>query len=72
MNSYTAIAGQTLYDVALEVYGDIEGIWWLLEDNPGLELGLSLPAGLALSIRAATMNRQTIKNLRDYFPLATA
>ena len=72
MNSYTAISGQTLFDVALEAYGDVEGVWWLLNDNPDLKLGQTLQAGTKLNIRAATLNRQTIKNLRDYFPLATA
>ncbi|WP_286747840.1 hypothetical protein [Roseivirga sp. UBA1976] len=35
-SKYTVTSGQKLMDVALEVYGDITGIFKLLEDNPEL------------------------------------
>lgn len=33
---YTIYEGQSLLDVALELYGDIEGVITLIEDNPDL------------------------------------
>ncbi|MCE7990441.1 MAG: hypothetical protein HEP71_00620 [Roseivirga sp.] len=33
---YTIYEGQSLLDVALELYGDIEGVITLIEDNPEL------------------------------------
>lgn len=35
-SKYIVSSGQKLMDVALEVYGDITGIFKLLEDNPDL------------------------------------
>ena len=39
MGKYTVISGQNLYDVALHVYGSIEGITDLLVNNPDLSMG---------------------------------
>ncbi len=33
---YTICEGQSMLDVALEVYGDIDGVFALIEDNPEL------------------------------------
>tara|TARA_Y100000588_G_scaffold217747_1_gene231659 strand:+ start:917 stop:1258 length:342 start_codon:yes stop_codon:yes gene_type:complete len=35
-SKYIVSAGQSLMDIALEVYGDITGVFELLEDNPDL------------------------------------
>lgn len=29
---------QTIFDIAIQFYGDIEGVIWLLEDNPSLTI----------------------------------
>lgn len=47
------LTGQTLYDVAVQEYGHSDGLWLLLEDNPGIVSDLSsVPApGTVLNIR---------------------
>jgi hypothetical protein len=48
MGKYTVISGQNLYDVALHVYGSIEGITDLLVNNPDLSMGSTLTQGREL------------------------
>lgn len=45
MGKYTVITGQNLYDVALDIYGSIEGITDLLISNPQLSMATRLRAG---------------------------
>lgn len=49
MGSYQVIAGQNIYDVALHVYGSVEGITDLLVNNELLSLDGDLQAGDVLS-----------------------
>ena len=42
--------GQSLYDLALQCYGDISGYWWLLEDN-ALTVESEIEPGQSLFIR---------------------
>ena len=42
MGNYRVITGQNIYDVALHLYGSIEGIVDLLINNPGLSLETEL------------------------------
>ena len=48
MGSYRITAGQNLYDVALHLYGSIEGVVDLLINNPGLSFSTTLAAGQEL------------------------
>lgn len=48
MSKYTITAGQNLYDVALHIYGSIEGITDLLINNPTLSMASRLSAGQEL------------------------
>ena len=45
MGSYKVIAGQNIYDVALHVYGSVEGITDLLANNESVSLDDDLQAG---------------------------
>lgn len=54
--------GQTLYDIAVQWYGDISGYWWLLADN-GLTVESEVRAGDLLNIRDA----DTIADPAIYF-----
>ena len=49
MGKYTVTAGQNLYDVALHIYGSIEGITDLMICNPALSLDDTLASGQELS-----------------------
>lgn len=48
MGKYTVVAGQNLYDVALHLYGSVEGITDLMICNPTLSLDDTLVSGQAL------------------------
>lgn len=48
MGKYIITAGQNLYDVALHIYGSIEGITDLLVNNPALSMASRLSAGQEL------------------------
>lgn len=45
MGSYRVVSGQNIYDVALHLYGSIEGIVDLLMCNPALTLDTVLKVG---------------------------
>ncbi|MGA0556524.1 LysM peptidoglycan-binding domain-containing protein [Larkinella sp. VNQ87] len=72
MNEYRVISGQSLLDIAIEAYGDVEGLHWLLEDNPTLS-GPSdrLRAGQVLLIRTEVVNVRFKAYLNDFAPFAT-
>ena len=61
-NKITLQAGQTLYDIALQIYGHVEGVAWLIEDN-NLEWNSTVPIGTRLSYRDAKID----KNLAKYY-----
>ena len=50
MGNYRVITGQNIYDVALHLYGSIEGIVDLLINNPGLSLETELRTGQELTL----------------------
>ena len=45
MGSYRVVTGQNIYDVALHLYGSVEGIVDLLVNNPALSLETELCSG---------------------------
>ena len=47
MGKYRVVAGQNIYDVALYLYGSIEGVVDLLINNPDLSFATTLTAGRA-------------------------
>lgn len=54
---------QTLYDIALLAYGSVEGVIWLLEDNPAVDLETEPEAGDVLSLRDDAINKEVV----DYY-----
>lgn len=48
MGKYRVVAGQNIYDVALYLYGSIEGVVDLLINNPDLSFATTLTAGREL------------------------
>ena len=48
MGRYSVIAGQNIFDVALHLYGSIEGIVDLMMNNPDLSLDTTLTVGQEL------------------------
>lgn len=62
MKIYTAKINQTLYDIALQIYGDRSAITWLCKDND-LDLDTDLLPGTELKIRDSYRN----KSIANYF-----
>lgn len=72
MTNYTILPKQSLFDIALEVYGDVTGVAWLLADNPHVP-GATGPifVGEKLVIRADVINARMVESLSDYAPFQT-
>jgi hypothetical protein len=72
MNNYTIKPNQSLFDVAIEVYGDVQGVSWLLQDNPTIP-GPTGPieAGQIIQIREVTLNARQKSFLADFGPFQT-
>ncbi len=45
--------GQGPFDLAIQEYGNIEAVFMVLEDNPGLDLLANVPAGTTVRFRHA-------------------
>ena len=71
MNTHTVLEGQSLFDIALQTYGHVEGIHWLLEDNPGISLTHRLKVGQVLVLRSEVINRPQRDYLAHFGPLQT-
>lgn len=72
MNSYTVRPKQSLFDIAVEVYGDVQGVVWLLQDNPTVP-GPTGPieVGQQLVVRGVKMNGRQANYLADFAPFQT-
>ncbi len=57
MQHITIQSGQSIWDIAAQVYGSVEGIYWLVEDN-GLTLDSFIQSGQQLSVRADNITPQ--------------
>lgn len=70
--NYVVLPQQSLFDVAVEVYGNVEAVNWLVEDNPQLP-GPTGPvvAGQVLALRNGAMNARLAAILADYAPFQT-
>jgi hypothetical protein len=67
MKTITGRPGQTAFDIALQQYGSVEGIRWLLEDNPingGLIVVPQTVTGETIAIREGQYKN---KKVVDYF-----
>ena len=53
---------QTLLDIALQVYGDARGVFWLVEDNALSGINDTLSVGKVLHVRETVINNR----MRDY------
>lgn len=55
--------GQTLYDIAVMHYGDMEGLFLIMEDNGITSVNHQLQVGDKLKIKSAPINQSVV----DYF-----
>ncbi len=60
----TVESNQSIWDIAIQVYGDCSGVEQLMLDNPGVvNFSEALIAGTKLVVNGAVIN----KNIVDYF-----
>lgn len=70
--TYTVRYNQCLADIAIEVYGDVRGIFWLLADNPPLTgMADRVRPGQPLSLRPEQLNPRYVRYLADFAPFAS-
>lgn len=62
--------GQTIYDIAIQEYGSIDGTRLLLADNPTLGYSSVLQAGSLLKIKSKPLNKSVVSfyESQDYQP----
>jgi hypothetical protein len=65
MRTIKAIKGQTVFDVALAELGSAEGVFAILDMNPGLGFSSVLSEGDLVHVPAKVINR----HVRDYFKM---
>ena len=53
---------QTLFDIAIQYYGHIEGVSWLLEDNPEINIGDEFTE---IRIRDEYINQDIVQYLKQ-------
>ena len=63
MRTVLAQNDQTLFDLALQELGSIEGVWAMLDANIGLQVDLSVPAGYPVRIPDTVINSRVV----DYY-----
>jgi hypothetical protein len=71
VNVYTSLQEQTIFDVALQHYGNIEGVRWLLQDNPTL-LGEDGLFGFGVDYRIRQnvyLNKAVVVGYAGYVPV---
>lgn len=51
---------QTIYDIAVQEYGSVEGVIQIIKDNAGVNLQTGLATGQILKITAAPINKAVV------------
>lgn len=71
MKEYTVLPGQSLFDIAVMVYGDVLGVLWLVDDNQLNGPTARILPGDVLKIRPSVISVRTRDYLASYPPIAT-
>jgi hypothetical protein len=66
MKTITANNNQTLFDLSLQTMGSIEGIWSLLDANPGMVADMSVPAGTRIVVPQPALNARVVEYYARY------
>lgn len=56
---------QTVWDIALQEYGSIDGAWILLRENPSIDLDVDLIPGTLLLINSGPLNIDVVNYLKE-------
>lgn len=60
----TVLERQTLYDIALQEFGSVEGVTRLVADNPGVNLVTPPEPGTKLVVNGEILNRDVFENYK--------
>ncbi len=71
MKEYTVLPGQSLFDIACTIYGGIEGIFWLIDDNRLNGPTDRILPGDKLKYRSAVVSARVRDYLQGYPIIAT-
>lgn len=66
-----ALPGQTFADIAIQVYGHIEGIGFLLEDNPQITVHDDLFVGQKIIVREQILDSDVVALLTNQKPTSS-
>lgn len=56
--------GQTIYDIAIQEYGSIDGVDLLLKDNPSLDMATMLAPGSILHIKSEPIDKAIVDHYK--------
>jgi len=59
----TVLDGQTIWDIAIQHYGSIEGVFQIIKDNEGVDLKKGVNVGQLIKILAEPINKPIV----DYY-----
>ena len=63
MNNVKTYKDQSVFDIAIQEYGSIEGVFDLLKNNPGLEFDSDIESGTALNTSGTIIDQSVV----DYY-----
>lgn len=58
MKQYSTHNHQSVWDLAVQLYGTVDAVGQLIEDNPQLSFGGEIPAGTVINVRPSAAVRQ--------------
>lgn len=74
--TYTAIDGQSIFDISAQEYGHIDGVVWLCQDNDYRQIPYNFSnvetsnmGGRTFKLRQAVINQNVVNELRPYNPI---
>ena len=65
MKTITVQDRQTIWDIAMQEYGSVEGVFELIDDNPGLTIDSNLTGGQLLKIKSAPVDIATLNYMQQ-------
>ena len=66
----TARAGQTVFDIAIMAYGDLEGLLFLIEDNGDIVFQEDI-TGVNFDVRETVINQRVVAYFDDNISIVT-
>jgi hypothetical protein len=70
------VAGQSIFDIAIQEYGSIEGVSWICEDNQYHVLPYNFTGaqtsdlgGVSVKMRSEYIKKTVVDELRPYNPI---